>query len=106
MGLKLFARNPHEYSDTVTAVCIPDGYDSDSYIAHAQKHLDMSLGKGLGKVKGKIFRIGHLGSLNEMELPVLKCRSRVLESMYLSVLASQRRRATFWRRRQRINETK
>ncbi len=68
MGLKLFARNPHEYSDTVTAVCIPDGYDSDSYIAHAQKNLDMSLGKGLGKVKGKIFRIGHLGSLNEMEL--------------------------------------
>lgn len=68
MGLKLLAHNPGEYSNTLTAVCMPDGFDSDAFVAHAQRGLDLSLGIGLGKVKGKVFRIGHLGSLNEMEL--------------------------------------
>ncbi len=68
MGLKILAKNRDEYSNTVTAVCMPDGFDSDAFIAHAQKSLDMSLGIGLGKTKGRVFRIGHLGSLNEMEL--------------------------------------
>jgi alanine-glyoxylate transaminase/serine-glyoxylate transaminase/serine-pyruvate transaminase len=68
MGLKLLAMNRDEYSNTVTAVCMPDGFDSDAFVAHAQKSLDMSLGIGLGKVRGKVFRIGHLGSLNELEL--------------------------------------
>ena len=68
MGLKILAKNRDEYSHTVTAVCMPDGFDSDAFIAHAQKSLDMSLGIGLGKTKGRVFRIGHLGSLNELEL--------------------------------------
>lgn len=68
MGLKLLAKNQEEYSNTVSAVCMPDGFDSDGFVAHAQKSLDMSLGIGLGKVRGKVFRIGHLGSLNELEL--------------------------------------
>jgi alanine-glyoxylate transaminase/serine-glyoxylate transaminase/serine-pyruvate transaminase len=68
MELKLLAQNPDEYSNTLTAVCMPGGFDSDAFITHAQKSLDMSLGIGLGKVKGKVFRIGHLGSLNELEL--------------------------------------
>jgi alanine-glyoxylate transaminase/serine-glyoxylate transaminase/serine-pyruvate transaminase len=68
MGLKLLARNIEESSNTLTAVCIPEGFDSDHYLAHAQKTLDLPLGPGLGEVKGKIFRIGHLGSLNELEL--------------------------------------
>lgn len=68
MGLKLLAWKPEEYSNTLTAVCMPEGFDSDAYLAHAQKVLDLSLGVGLGKVKGKVFRIGHLGSLNEMDL--------------------------------------
>ena len=68
LGLKLLAKNPQEFSNTVTAVCMPDGLDSDAYIAHAQKSLKIPFGPGLGKVKGKIFRIGHLGSLNELEL--------------------------------------
>lgn len=68
MGLKLLARNPGEYSNTLTAVVMPEGFDSDAYLAHANRRLDMSLGVGLGKVKGKVFRIGHLGSLNELEL--------------------------------------
>ncbi len=68
MGLKLLVKNPDECSNTLTAVCMPDGFDSDAYIAHAQRSLEISLGPGLGKVKGKIFRIGHLGSFNELEL--------------------------------------
>lgn len=68
MGLKLLAQNPGEYSNTLTAVVMPEGFDSDAYLAHANRRLDMSLGVGLGKVKGKVFRIGHLGSLNELEL--------------------------------------
>jgi len=68
MQLKLFARNPAEYSNTLTAVAMPDGLDSDTFIDHTLKLVDLPLGKGLGKVKGKLFRIGHLGSLNELEL--------------------------------------
>jgi len=67
-GLRLLCQNPAEYSNTLTAVVMPTGLDSDAYIAHAWKTLDMSLGVGLGDVKGKVFRIGHLGSLNELEL--------------------------------------
>ena len=68
MGLKLLAKNSEDYSNTLTAVCMPDGFDSDAYLAHAQTTLELPLGVGLGDVKGKIFRIGHLGSLNELEL--------------------------------------
>ena len=68
MGLRMLARNIKESSNTLTAVCMPEGFDSDAYLAHAQKTLELPLGPGLGAVKGKIFRIGHLGSLNELEL--------------------------------------
>ena len=68
MNLKLFARNAAEYSNTLTAVAMPDGLDSDAFIDHTLRLVDLPLGKGLGKVKGKLFRIGHLGSLNELEL--------------------------------------
>ena len=68
LGLELLCRDPAEHSNTLTAVVMPTGFDSDAYIAHANRTLDMSLGVGLGEVKGKVFRIGHLGSLNELEL--------------------------------------
>lgn len=68
LGLELLCRDPAEHSNTLTAVVMPTGFDSDAYIAHANRTLDMSLGVGLGDVKGKVFRIGHLGSLNELEL--------------------------------------
>jgi alanine-glyoxylate transaminase/serine-glyoxylate transaminase/serine-pyruvate transaminase len=68
MELKILAQNIKEASNTLTAVCMPDGFDSDAYLAHAEKTLNLPLGPGLGAVKGKIFRIGHLGSLNELEL--------------------------------------
>jgi alanine-glyoxylate transaminase/serine-glyoxylate transaminase/serine-pyruvate transaminase len=47
---------------------MPAGFDSDAFIRQAYASLDLSLGIGLGDVKGKVFRIGHLGSLNELEL--------------------------------------
>jgi alanine-glyoxylate transaminase/serine-glyoxylate transaminase/serine-pyruvate transaminase len=68
LGLQILCRNPAEYSSTLTAVVMPDGFDSDAFIRHAAQKLDMSLGVGLGAVKGKVFRIGHLGNLNELEL--------------------------------------
>ena len=68
MGLRVLARNIKEASNTLTAVCMPEGFDGDAYLAHAQNTLELPLGPGLGAVKGKIFRIGHLGSLNELEL--------------------------------------
>ncbi len=67
-GLNLLAKKIEESSNTLTAVCMPEGFDSDAYLAHAQRTLELPLGPGLGEVKGKIFRIGHLGSLNELEL--------------------------------------
>ena len=68
MTLKLFARDSAEYSNTLTAVAMPEGFDSDLFINHTLALVDLPLGKGLGKVKGKLFRIGHLGSINELEL--------------------------------------
>jgi len=68
LGLPLLCQNPAEYSNTLTAVMMPTGFDSDAYLAHAWTTLEVSLGVGLGEVKGKVFRIGHLGSLNELDL--------------------------------------
>jgi alanine-glyoxylate transaminase/serine-glyoxylate transaminase/serine-pyruvate transaminase len=68
LGLPLLCQVPEEYSNTLTAVVMPAGLDSDAYVQYAYKRLELSLGIGLGAVKGKVFRIGHLGSLNELEL--------------------------------------
>jgi alanine-glyoxylate transaminase/serine-glyoxylate transaminase/serine-pyruvate transaminase len=68
LGLELLCRDPARYSSTLTAVVMPAGFDSDAYLVHANRSLGMSLGVGLGEVKGRVFRIGHLGSLNELEL--------------------------------------
>jgi alanine-glyoxylate transaminase/serine-glyoxylate transaminase/serine-pyruvate transaminase len=66
--LEILCRNPAEYSNTLTAVGLPAGLDSDAVVAHAYRRLELSLGIGLGDVKGRVFRIGHLGSLNELDL--------------------------------------
>jgi alanine-glyoxylate transaminase/serine-glyoxylate transaminase/serine-pyruvate transaminase len=68
LGLEILCRDPAEYSNTLTAVVMPPGFDSDEFVRHAYDKLNFSLGVGLGAVKGKVFRIGHLGSLNELEL--------------------------------------
>jgi alanine-glyoxylate transaminase/serine-glyoxylate transaminase/serine-pyruvate transaminase len=67
-GLEILCRDPAEYSSTLTAVVLPAGLDSDAFVAHAYRRLGLSLGIGLGDVKGRVFRIGHLGSLNELDL--------------------------------------
>ncbi|MBI2159154.1 MAG: aminotransferase class V-fold PLP-dependent enzyme [Candidatus Rokubacteria bacterium] len=68
LGLEILCRNPAEHSNTLTAVVLPPGFDSDELIRRAYRRLELSLGVGLGAVKGKVFRIGHLGSLNELDL--------------------------------------
>jgi len=65
-GLEIVCSMPHEYSNTVTAVFTPDGHDADQLRATIFDHFDMSLGAGLGKLAGKVFRIGHLGHFNDL----------------------------------------
>jgi alanine-glyoxylate transaminase/serine-glyoxylate transaminase/serine-pyruvate transaminase len=66
--LNLCAVAPKWYSDTVTAIMVPAGIDAAAVIARAYKRYNLSLGAGLAKVAGKLFRIGHLGDLNEVML--------------------------------------
>ncbi len=66
--LKLCATAPHWYSDTVSAIMVPEGINAAALIGHAFKRYNLSLGAGLSKVAGKLFRIGHLGDLNELML--------------------------------------
>jgi len=56
---------PKWHSDTVTAILVPDGHNANDVIQAAYHNYGVSLGSGLGKVAGKVFRIGHLGWLNE-----------------------------------------
>ena len=67
-GFEILCKNPEEYSDSLTAVMVPDGHDADSLRKIILDHYNMSLGTGLAKVAGKIFRIGHLGDFNELML--------------------------------------
>ncbi|HEX6534516.1 MAG TPA: aminotransferase class V-fold PLP-dependent enzyme [Gemmatimonadaceae bacterium] len=67
-GLELCAREPRWYSDTVSAVVVPPGTDAARVIDIAYRRYDLALGAGLNKVAGKVFRIGHLGDLNELML--------------------------------------
>ncbi|MGH7095478.1 MAG: hypothetical protein ACREFB_18340 [Stellaceae bacterium] len=64
-GPEMFAADPGAQSDTVTAVLTPEGYDADKLRQIALDRFNLSLGGGLGDLKGKVFRIGHLGDLNE-----------------------------------------
>ena len=66
--LQLCARAPQWYSDTVSAVLVPDGTTSAEVIDVAFRRYNLSLGAGLGRLVGKLFRIGHLGDLNELML--------------------------------------
>lgn len=65
-GLSLCAAHPRWYSDTVSAICVPEGFDANQVIGLAYRRYGLSLGAGLSKVAGKVFRIGHLGDLNEL----------------------------------------
>jgi alanine-glyoxylate transaminase/serine-glyoxylate transaminase/serine-pyruvate transaminase len=67
-GLELLPLDPAEYSSSLTAVMMPLGHDSDRFRAAALQGWDISLGAGLGKLQGRIFRIGHLGDFNDLML--------------------------------------
>ena len=67
-GLEVLCRNPDEYSGALTAVMMPDGHDADAFRRDVLAHFDMSLGTGLGKLAGRVFRIGHLGFFNDLML--------------------------------------
>ena len=67
-GLEIVCEGPHEYSNSLTAVYTPEGYDADKLRSVILENFDMSLGSGLSKLAGKVFRIGHLGSFNDLML--------------------------------------
>ena len=67
-GLKLCAKEPKWHSDTVTAIMVPPGFDGADVIDRAYRRYNLALGAGLSQVAGKLFRIGHLGDLNELML--------------------------------------
>ena len=67
-GLEILAKNPIERSDSITAIMTPAGHDSDNLRKIIYDNYNMSLGTGLNKVKGRVFRIGHLGDLNDLTL--------------------------------------
>ncbi len=67
-GLELLCVDEREYSNSLTAVLMPAGHDADAFRKAVLENYDMSLGNGLGKVAGKVFRIGHLGDFNELML--------------------------------------
>lgn len=64
-GPQLFCQNPERYSDSVTAVLMPEGFNAEDVRKIALEKFNVSTGSGLAKLSGKIFRIGHLGDLNE-----------------------------------------
>ncbi len=67
-GLEILCAVPEEYSDSITAVMMPDGHDADRVRGVVLDRFDMSLGVGLTKLAGRVFRIGHLGDLNDLSL--------------------------------------
>jgi alanine-glyoxylate transaminase/serine-glyoxylate transaminase/serine-pyruvate transaminase len=72
-GLELVSADPREHSDTVSAVFTPEGVDADRVRRIILERFDMSLGAGLGKLRGRVFRIGHLGHFNDLMLAGTLC---------------------------------
>jgi alanine-glyoxylate transaminase/serine-glyoxylate transaminase/serine-pyruvate transaminase len=67
-GLELLCLNPAEFSPSCTAVLLPDGFNEVQFRSIVLEHYNLSLGAGLGKIAGRVFRIGHLGDLNDLML--------------------------------------
>jgi alanine-glyoxylate transaminase/serine-glyoxylate transaminase/serine-pyruvate transaminase len=66
--LEILCANPAEYSAALTAVMMPEGHNADVFRRLALDRFNLSLGQGLGKLSGKVFRIGHLGYFNDLML--------------------------------------
>ena len=67
-NLEILCADPAEYSNSLTAVLMPDGHDADAFRKIVLDRFDMSLGTGLSKLAGRVFRIGHLGDFNDLTL--------------------------------------
>jgi len=67
-ALEILCQNPLEYSSSLTAVLLPEGHNADAFRKVVLDRFNMSLGNGLDKVQGKVFRIGHLGYFNDLML--------------------------------------
>jgi alanine-glyoxylate transaminase/serine-glyoxylate transaminase/serine-pyruvate transaminase len=67
-GLDIVCEDPREYSSSITAIFVPDGHDADGLRKVVLERFNMSLGVGLSKLAGRVFRIGHLGSFNDLML--------------------------------------
>jgi alanine-glyoxylate transaminase / serine-glyoxylate transaminase / serine-pyruvate transaminase len=72
-GLEILCQNPDDYSSTLTAVMLPAGHDADQVRQLILDRYNMSLGAGLGRLAGRVFRIGHLGDLGELSLAGALC---------------------------------
>jgi alanine-glyoxylate transaminase / serine-glyoxylate transaminase / serine-pyruvate transaminase len=72
-GLEILCRDAKCYSPVVTAILMPAGHDADAFRKTVLEHFDMSLGAGLSKVQGKVFRIGHLGDTNDLTIMGALC---------------------------------
>ncbi len=85
-GLKLCALRPELYSDSVSAIRVPEGFDANKVVSHALDSYGVAFGTGLGDVAGKVFRIGHLGSLTDvMALAGIATAEMVLVDLGLPV---------------------
>jgi len=67
-GLEVLCQEPRDFSSSLTAVLLPDGHNADEFRASVLEKFNMSLGNGLSKLAGKVFRIGHLGDFNDLML--------------------------------------
>ncbi|MDA0358540.1 MAG: aminotransferase class V-fold PLP-dependent enzyme [Proteobacteria bacterium] len=67
-GLEVLCQEPKDYSSALTAVLLPDGHNADAFRAGVLQNFNMSLGNGLAKLAGRVFRIGHLGDFNDLML--------------------------------------
>ena len=66
--LEILCRDSKAYSGSLTAIVMPEGHDADAFRKVALENFNLSLGQGLSKVAGKVFRIGHLGDFNDLML--------------------------------------
>jgi alanine-glyoxylate transaminase/serine-glyoxylate transaminase/serine-pyruvate transaminase len=76
-GLEILCQDPNVYSPILTGVIMPAGHDADAFRKVALENFNISYGAGLGKVAGKVFRIGHLGDCNELTLMAALCATEM-----------------------------
>ncbi|PWE27513.1 serine--glyoxylate aminotransferase [Pararhodobacter marinus] len=85
-GLDLCAASPAVYSDSVSAIRTPDGFNATAIVEHAAQTYGVAFGTGLGEVAGKVFRIGHLGSLTDvMALSGIACAEMCMADLGLNI---------------------